>query len=165
MIQHNRAPETRSPAQKTATPNRGTTSVAGTADTDAVALWASGAVTQLLDGQDDPPKYGSPAWRQLPSSDPRRAAAIITAAESWRKYGDEEELMTWFRDATRYREPLGSRPTLAELDALAKPKPPRPIEATAGWPAVAIPGRPGWRRHLVDGHQVDLPDNAEKGAA
>ncbi|MFI5684648.1 DUF2742 domain-containing protein [Streptomyces sp. NPDC051636] len=156
MIQHNRAPETRSPAQKTATPNRGTTSVASTTDTDPVALWASSAVTQLLDGQGDPPKYGSPAWRQLPSTDPRRAAAVITAAESWRKFGDEEELMTWFRDAARGRESLANRPTIAELNALAKPLPPRPVQASAGWPAVAIPGRPGWYRHLVDGEQVDL---------
>ncbi|MEU0069548.1 hypothetical protein ABZ027_08385 [Streptomyces sp. NPDC006332] len=164
MIKENRAPETRGPAQKTATPNRGTSSVTGTTDTDPVALWASSAVTQLLDGQDDPPKYGSTAWRQLPSTDPRRDAAIITAAEAWRKFGDEEELMTWFRDATRNREPLASRRTLAELDAGAR-QPARPVQAAAGWPAVAIPGRPGWRRHLVDGQQVDLPDKAQENCA
>jgi hypothetical protein len=36
---------------------------------------------------------------------------------------------------------------------------PRPYEvvATPGWPPIAIPGRPGWWRHLIDGQQVDLP--------
>ena len=33
----------------------------------------------------------------------------------------------------------------------------RPVIATEGWPPVAIPGHPGWRRHLIDGQQVDLP--------
>lgn len=39
------------------------------------------------------------------------------------------------------------------------PELPRPYEvvATPGWPPVAIPGRPGWWRHCVDGVQVDLP--------
>jgi hypothetical protein len=124
--------------------------------TDPVALWASYAVTQLLDSQDDPPKYGSAAWQRLPGDDPRRAAAIIEAAEWWRRYGDEQELMAWFRDASRNRDYLASRRTIAELDALAKPKPPRPLQAAVGWPPVAIPGRPGWYRHLVDGQQVDL---------
>ncbi|MFI0964652.1 hypothetical protein ACH4S8_25130 [Streptomyces sp. NPDC021080] len=123
--------------------------------TDPVALWASSAVTQLLDGQDDPPKYGSTAWRELPGDDPRRGAAIITAAEWWRRYGDEDELLSWFRDASRTRESLAGRKTLAELDALATPKP-RPVQATDGWPPVAVPGRPGWYRHLVDGQQVDV---------
>lgn len=36
---------------------------------------------------------------------------------------------------------------------------PRPLTATPGWPPVAIPGRPGWWRHLIDGQQVDLPHN------
>lgn len=34
---------------------------------------------------------------------------------------------------------------------------PRPVRATPGWPPVAIPGRPGWWRHYIDGQQVDLP--------
>ena len=32
------------------------------------------------------------------------------------------------------------------------------IRATPGWTPVAIPGRPGWWRHCIDGEQVDLPD-------
>ena len=31
------------------------------------------------------------------------------------------------------------------------------VTATPGWPPVAIPGHPGWWRHYIDGHQVDLP--------
>ncbi|MER6557239.1 DUF2742 domain-containing protein [Streptomyces sp. NPDC001027] len=169
--------------RKTATPQRGTKGVAtnmAKAD-DPMALWASNAVTQLLDGQDEPPAYGSPAWRRLPGDDPRRAAAILTAAESWRRFGCEDmsvieaaemwrrygsdQVLTWFRESSVSHRPLADRRTLAELDALSKPKPPRPVQATAGWPPVAIPGRPGWHRHLVDGQQIDLRDNAQEGAA
>lgn len=31
------------------------------------------------------------------------------------------------------------------------------VRATPGWPPVAIPGRPGWWRHHINGQQVDLP--------
>lgn len=32
------------------------------------------------------------------------------------------------------------------------------VRATPGWPPVAVPGAPGWWRHLgPDGEQVDLP--------
>ncbi|MFG2473531.1 hypothetical protein [Streptomyces fagopyri] len=152
---------------KTVAPNRGTTGVADhmAKSTEHASLWASSTVTQLLDGQDDPPKYGSTAWRRLSSDNPRKVAATVMAAEMWRKYGDEEALLTWFRDASRSRDFLASRRTIAELDALAKPKPPRPVQAATGWPPVAIPGRPGWRRHLVDGQQVDMPDNAQENRA
>lgn len=133
-----------------------------------VALWASAQVTQLLDGQDPkvrPPKYGSTAWQRLRGDDPQKAAAVITAAELWRRFGDEEELLAWFRDASRARAPLASWKTLAELDEAARPKPAVPVQATAGWPPVAVPGRPGWSRHLVDGRQVDLPHNRSGAAA
>lgn len=172
MNNENRAPVTRSPEPKPATPNRGSTSVAGTTDTDPVALWAISAVTHLLDGLDDPPVYGSPAWRRLPGNDPRRNAALITAAESWRRFGCEDmpvieaaqmwrkygsdEVLTWLREASVSHRPLADRKTIAELNALAKPKPPRPVQATVGWPPIAIPGRPGWYRQLVDGQQVDV---------
>lgn len=35
--------------------------------------------------------------------------------------------------------------------------PPHEVMATPAWPPVAIPGRPGWYRHYIDGCQVDLP--------
>lgn len=135
-------------------------------DDDPTALWANARVTELLgDDTTPPPRYGTREWQQLPSSAPQKAAAVITAAEMWRKYGDEEDLLAWFRDASRAREPLASRKTLAELDALAKPEPPRPVQAAEGWPPVAIPGRPGWYRHVVDGRQVDLPHDRSGATA
>lgn len=135
---------------------------------DPVALWASARVTELLDGQDVTarlPKYGSTAWRQLAGDDPRRYAATITAAELWRRFGDEDELLAWFREAHHARPALASRKTLAELNQAAKPKPAHQLRAAPGWPPVAIPGRPGWSRHLVNGEQVDLPHNNRSGAA
>ncbi|MFG3235006.1 hypothetical protein ACGFZG_25020 [Streptomyces antibioticus] len=122
---------------------------------DPVSLWASARVSELLDGHGDPPRYGGPEWRRLPNNDPRKAAAMITAAEMWRKYGDEQELMDWLRDATRNHTSLARRRTLAELDAMARSRPAIPVQAAPGWPPVRVPGRPGWYRHLVDGKQTD----------
>ncbi|MEU1556771.1 hypothetical protein ABZ517_29290 [Streptomyces scabiei] len=135
-------------------------------DDHPTALWANAHVTELLgDDTTPPPRYGTREWQQLPSSAPHKAAAVITAAEMWRKYGDEEDLLAWFRDASRNRDPLASRRTLAELDAAAKAKPAWPVQAADGWPPVVIPGRPGWRRHLVDGRQVDLPHDRSGATA
>lgn len=39
------------------------------------------------------------------------------------------------------------------------PTPPREVHAAPGWPPVAIPGRPGWWRHWINGREVDLPTN------
>ncbi|MFJ2737663.1 MULTISPECIES: DUF2742 domain-containing protein [unclassified Streptomyces] len=134
--------------------------------TDAMTLWASARVTELLDGQNGiPPTYGTAEWQRLAANDPRKAAAILTAAEMWRRFGDEEALLDWFREASRSRHRLAEGKTLAELDALAKPKPPRLVQATVGWPPVAIPGRPGWYQHLIDGQQVELPRGGSEGAA
>ncbi|WP_406462332.1 hypothetical protein OH768_44245 [Streptomyces sp. NBC_01622] len=125
---------------------------------DPIALWASHRVTALLDGHDaPPPRYGTREWHLLAENDPRKAAALIEAAEWWRKYGDEVGLLAWFRDVSRSRGPVANRMTIAELDRLAKPKPTNPVQASQGWPPVAIPGRPGWYRHLVNGQQVDWP--------
>lgn len=136
---------------------------------DPVALLASAQVTRLLDGQDPKvrlPRYGSVAWQRLRGDDPQKAAAVITAAEMWRRYGDEGDLLQWFREAQQQtRTPLSSRKTRAELDEAARPKPAALVRATAGWPPVAVPGRPGWSRHLVDGRQVDLPHNRSGAAA
>lgn len=38
---------------------------------------------------------------------------------------------------------------------------PYEVTATPDWPPVTIPGRPGWRRHHIDGQQVDLPANEQ----
>jgi hypothetical protein len=89
------------------------------------------------------PRYGSPAWIALPPDDPRRLASALHAAEMWRKYGDEDALLAWFRDASRARPPLAERPSRAELDEAAKPKPAHQLRATPGWPPIRIPGQPG----------------------
>lgn len=110
---------------------------------DFAQLWA-GAKSLFL--ARDFPKYGSDAWRALHPDDPKRLAAALDAAEMWRKYGDEEALLAWFREASRARPSIADRRTRAELDQAAKPKPPHQLQATPGWPPIAIPGRPG--RHL-----------------
>ncbi|MFD9651729.1 hypothetical protein [Streptomyces mirabilis] len=133
---------------------------------DAVALWASARAAELLrDSEGLPPKYGTAEWQRLPSAAPQKTAAILTAAEMWRRYGDEEDLLAWFREASRPRQFVADGRTLAELDVLAKPKPPHQLRASPGWPPVAIPGRPGWWRHCgPNGEQIDLPHNERSGA-
>jgi hypothetical protein len=42
------------------------------------------------------------------------------------------------------------------------PPPRYEVTATPDWPPVAIPGRPGWWRHLIDGKQVDLPTREQQ---
>lgn len=122
---------------------------------DAVQLWAE--ARQLYFAADFP-KYATKEWRQLHPDDPRRLAGALDAAENWRKYGDEEALLQWFRDANASREPLWARRTLAELDALAKHRRPHDVIATPGWPPIKVPGTETWR-HNLDGRQVDLDHN------
>ncbi|WP_316740445.1 hypothetical protein [Streptomyces sp. MK7] len=107
---------------------------------DIVTLWADAKACYLAHVF---PRYGSPAWIALEPDDPRRLAAALYAAEMWRKYGDEDALLAWFRDASRPRPPLGEGRSRAELDELAKPKPPHQLQATPGWPPIRIPGKPG----------------------
>ncbi|MFJ2741876.1 hypothetical protein ACIO3O_19685 [Streptomyces sp. NPDC087440] len=109
-------------------------------DGDRATLWADAKALYLAG---DFPKYASPLWMTLRPDDPKRLAAVLYAAEMWRKYGDEEALLAWFRDARRGRDPLASRKTLAELDEAAQPKPAHQLQATPGWPPIAIPGQPG----------------------
>ncbi|WP_017239524.1 DUF2742 domain-containing protein [Streptomyces sp. SS] len=143
-----------------------------TAATDPVALWSSAQVTAL--GVETWPAYGGLAWRALLATDPRKAAAIFEAAEQWRRHRAEADELDclladdpeeWFRrvtadadaEARRIAPALAKRPTAAEVRARVGHHAPRTITATPGWPPVAIPGRPGWHRHLIDGRQVDLP--------
>ncbi|WP_088245278.1 hypothetical protein [Streptomyces sp. LUP47B] len=110
-------------------------------DLDAfVQLWADARISYFAK---DHPKYGSAEWQALHPDDPRRLAAALSAAELWRKYGDEEALLAWFREASRSRPSLAERRTRAELDAAARPKPPHVLKATPGWPPIRIPGQPG----------------------
>lgn len=107
---------------------------------DIAALWANAKVAWLDRGF---PKYGSPSWVALGPEDPRRLAAALEAAEMWRKYGDEEELCNWLKRLSSSPEAVLRARSIAELDLLAKPKPPHQLRATPGWPPVAIPGQPG----------------------
>lgn len=144
-------------------------------DNDHTALWAEHQLTAL--GVNAFPAYGSPAWLALRANDPRRAAAIIEAAELWRRQQAREawldellerdpeqwyQLVTADANAEAKRvlraERLSARPTAAEVARRRTYREPRPVVATPGWTPVAIPGRPGWFRHCVgDGRQLDLP--------
>ncbi|MET9691481.1 hypothetical protein ABZY81_23890 [Streptomyces sp. NPDC006514] len=104
-----------------------------------VALWAEARTAYYAD---EFPPYASRAWRALRPDDPRRLAAALDAAEKWRKFGDEEALLQWFREATNRRYSPDGR-TAAELAELRKPHPPHQLQATAGWPPIRIPGGRG----------------------
>ncbi|WP_182605523.1 hypothetical protein [Streptomyces alkaliphilus] len=142
------------------------------------ALWASARTHDLLDGLDDDtvPAYGSAAWLELDATDPRRAAALLAAAEAWRRQEAQQDRLdrladedpdAWydevFGDAIEETGRIARRVDLAtmldrvraEADARNARKP-TPVVARPGW-SVAIPGRPGWWRHCIDGRQVDLP--------
>lgn len=105
-----------------------------------VQLWADAKILYLAGVF---PKYGSDAWRALHPDDPKRLAAALAAAEMWRKYGDEEALLAWFREASRPRPSIADRRTRAELDQSAKTQPAHQLQATPGWPPIAVPGQPG----------------------
>ncbi|MFF1655796.1 DUF2742 domain-containing protein [Streptomyces sp. NPDC058255] len=112
------------------------------------------------------PKYGTQEWYDLDTRDPRKRLALFEAAESWRlhqlRQAEEEHLIDndpdeWSRrnmaDARAWaastvrRLNIARTRTRAELDAAARPKPPHQLQATPGWPAIAIPGQPG--KHLT----------------
>lgn len=157
---------------------RASVAPSGVAPGDVAGLWASAQVTSLLSGVEDPvPVYGSLRWLRLAPGDPRKVAAIITAAEEYRRHADEEARLDRlaeedpeayrreiYADANAYAasiaRDIARRPTAEEIRRRAAHGPVRGVVAVAGWPPVAVPGRPGWYRHLVGGHQVDLPTNA-----
>lgn len=127
---------------------------------DIVQLWAEARALYIAGVY---PKYASRAWMDLEPDDPKRLAGALDAAEMWRKYGDEEALLEWFRSLDAPRTPLWARRTKAELDELAKPKEPHQVTATPGWPPIRVPGTRTWR-HNLDGRQVDLPHNRPRPA-
>ena len=43
------------------------------------------------------PRYGSPEWEALPTGDPRVFAAVVAAAESWRRDGTDEAIAARLR--------------------------------------------------------------------
>lgn len=81
--------------------------------------WARVQVRALVGAGPHPPAYGTAEWLALPPRDRRRFAALILAAEQAQQ----------------------QRPRPARRET---PRPrPRPLQATPGWPPVAIPGAPG----------------------
>lgn len=119
-------------------------------DPDAITeLWANAKAAWTVR---DFPKYGSQAWIALTPDDPRRLAGALEAAELWRKYGDEEELIAWLKNLGRRPNLIETR-TRAQLDALAEPGPPHQLRPTPGWPPIRIPGQPGRYLTYRDSHQ------------
>jgi hypothetical protein len=141
---------------------------------DVTTKWVT-HVLQQLGELTSWPRYGSIEWHLLPVQDPRRYAAVMEAAERWRKAAQEHHRREVLADldpeawhaevvgdaravAARAVKPLRTMRTARALkDARATYGPVREVRATPGWTPVAIPGRPGWWRHLIDGRQVDMP--------
>ena len=89
----------------------------------ATAVWARAQIHAFA-GSGPVPEYGTADWLRLPDRDPRRYAAVIVAAEQAR----------------------APRPPADRARARQTPPPrPRPLQATPGWPPVAVPGCPGAR--------------------
>ncbi|WP_424887435.1 hypothetical protein [Streptomyces sp. XH2] len=130
---------------------------------DATALWASAQVTALAANIKDwtVPEYGCTEWLQLSADDPRRAAAIIEAAEQWRRHVTEQARLDrlaeddpdrWFAEVTadadayacKIAGTLARTPTVAELNARRVDTGRiREQKATPGWPPIRIPGGGG----------------------
>lgn len=126
-------------------------------------LWAEAQFAAL--GVGEAPEYGSTAWLRLRADDPRRAAAIIFAAEMWRRHRAREAWLDqlidddperWFAivtedadaQARKAAHVLARQPTAAEVAARrAQFAPSHTLKATPGWSPIAIPGQPG--RYLV----------------
>lgn len=128
---------------------------------DAAQAWAVHQVTTLADGARDwnVPPYGSLAWSQLPPNDPRRFAAVVEAAERWRRQEAEEERLerladedpaAWYAEVTaaaneearRLAGRLARMRTQAERDAAHSRRPPHRLRATPGWPPSPSPASP-----------------------
>jgi hypothetical protein len=146
--------------------------------TDPVALWAEQQVSLLKVKKW--PRYGSPAWRALDPADRSRAAAIIEAAELWRRHWlhkdrlarlAEDDPEEWWREVTAEANGEAQRllralrlSTVPLWDDVRKRRaqfgPIRDVAATPQWPPVAVPGRPGFWRHCGPaGQQIDLTHN------
>lgn len=126
------------------------------------------------------PEYGSDAWYNMHPEHPAKRVAVLEAAERWRLQQLREQWLEELDDADWYAHVFGDARRVASQtiaatnrirsfkeakDERAKPRPAHVLKATPGWPPVAIPGRPGWRRHLVNGRQADCPDMQQENAA
>ncbi|MFE7803317.1 hypothetical protein ACFU51_01320 [Streptomyces sp. NPDC057430] len=140
-----------------------------TAD-DITGLRAETQVAAL--GVDSWPTYGTTDWLSLSPSDPRCYAATLEAAELHRLAEAERRRLDWLMDTdpeTWWREvtadanayaatrghALAARRTAEERRVAhdrATNRPPHKLQATPGWPPIAIPGQPG--RYLTFGQEA-----------
>ncbi|MER6484113.1 DUF2742 domain-containing protein [Streptomyces virginiae] len=111
----------------------------------------------------DWPAYGTGDWLRLAPTDPRCYAAVLEAAELWRRMDADPDLppAEWcaavFGDARRLAAQIAAATnrirTVKEIrDARAQPRPPHVLKATPGWPPIQVPGQPG--RYLVHGQET-----------
>ncbi|MFB6567365.1 DUF2742 domain-containing protein [Streptomyces noursei] len=104
------------------------------------------------------PTYGTTEWYNLDTRDPRKKLALFEAAERWRLQQAREQWLDSLSDADWYAETFGdARRAASQLiaatnrirsfreakNARATPRPPRPVQASPGWPPVRIPGGNG----------------------
>jgi hypothetical protein len=154
-------------------PSRPSPTATPAATEAAAAAWAAARVTELSERHTaqtsseaawEVPAYGSAQWCALRPDDPRRTAAVIEAAELWRQQQAEEQRLAelaeadpeaWFREVTAEAD-AAARPitrTLAHMRAARgsraawSHRPPHRLQATPGWPPIAVPGRPGHFLH------------------
>ncbi|GAA2820554.1 hypothetical protein GCM10010441_51140 [Kitasatospora paracochleata] len=111
------------------------------------------------------------AWRQECEQSPDRIRAMVVAAVSegtaerivWEAERQAREEADWRRLVREVRS-WANHPTAAERSAARirqQETAARTPAASPGWPPVAVPGRPGWRRHVSPGGlQEDRPDPA-----
>lgn len=136
---------------------------------DVTQIWAEQQFAAL--GVIEAPEYGSPAWVKLRAEDPRRAAALIEAAELWRRSRARETWLDqlaeddperWFALVTADADAeakrllrlmrLSTRPTWTEIQTKrATHGGVHQLKATPGWPPIAVPGHPG--RYLTYGQE------------
>ncbi|AOP50744.1 hypothetical protein [Streptomyces lydicus] len=122
------------------------------------------------------PLYAGPEWCGLRPDDPQRLASVLAAAESWRRHQAERDRLdvlmdadpdAWWRAVTAsasneahrtlVRLRLSRVPTAAEMTARRHTHPATQLHPSPGWPAIAIPGRPG---HYLTWHGDEHQEEA-----
>lgn len=78
----------------------------------AVERWAGDLIAAAADAG-PLPRYGDIAWQCLPNEDPRYLAAVLVAAESWRRHCDPAQISRELED-----ELSAHRWVQAEADAV-----------------------------------------------
>ncbi|MFJ9217882.1 DUF2742 domain-containing protein [Streptomyces sp. NPDC102383] len=86
------------------------------------------------------PEYGTYEWLKLNPSDPRVYAATLEAAE-WHRITVERNHATAFLQALMTQRE--SAEAKAKRRLTTRNRAPHKLTATAGWPPIQIPGRPG----------------------